>query len=872
MHPNPTTPMMKQYLEIKKDYPDAILFYRMGDFYEMFFDDAVTAAPVLDIALTSRNPNDENPIPMCGVPCRASQGYIARLIEHGFPVAICEQTEDPSESKGLVKREVVRVITPGMVVESELLEESSHNYILAVCRDARAWGLSCLDLSTADFRVTEIRNLHTLVEEVERIAPREILIPEESSNSPEWNDFLRRFAEVPTTRLPSDAFDRDSARQNLIRLFHTLSLEGFGCEKMRAGLAAAGAVAGHVESTQKQPVSHIRGIQAYTLSDYLVLDETSRRNLELIQNIPDKSKRGTLLEVMDHTVSSMGARLLKTWILYPLRNAVEIRRRQDAVQDACREPAMVRNIRKFLKQVADLDRIGTRVVMKRCTPRDLLALGSSLARIPEILEPLENLRADLYRTDSTGDLDDLLSLAALLQRAIRDDAPIALHEGGLIQTGYHSGLDELIRLGTDGKNELARLEAEERQRTGIGTLKVRYNKVFGYFIEVSKAQAPHVPAHYIRKQTLVNAERYITEELKEFEWKILGAAERRTDLEYRIFLEICEEVARLHDRIQRITAFLARVDCLLCLAVLAEQNNYARPEINEEGIIRIDEGRHPVIEKMLPAERFIPNSLFMDMAEHQMMVITGPNMAGKSTVLRQTALHVLMAQMGSFIPARKASIAITDRIFTRVGALDNLAGGQSTFLVEMQETAGILHNATPDSLVILDEMGRGTSTYDGFSIAWAIVCYLHDLKGRGVKTLFATHYHELIELEKRKPRVKNFHIAVREQDGEIFFLHKLCAGGTNRSYGIHVARLAGIPDKVISHARNILQDIESGRKRFTGAAQPRPAPSAHEQLRLFQPPENPVITRLQSLDILHMTPLDALNCLNELFMIVQEKP
>jgi DNA mismatch repair protein MutS len=863
--------MMKQYLEIKKDYPDAILFYRMGDFYEMFFQDAETAAPVLEIALTSRNRNDDFPVPMCGIPCRAGQGYIARLIDRGFKVAICEQMEDASQSKGLVKREVVRVITPGMILENELLEEKSNNFILAVTAEGDVVGLSSLDISTADFRVMETRDMSAMIEEADRISPREILISEAMAQKTEWQPFLTHFSSTFITRLKSAVFGPDAGRERMIQHFNTLSLEGFGCEAFRAGIGAAAALLAHVENTQKQSLAHIRKIETYTLSDFLIIDDNSRRNLELMQNLQNGDRLGSLLNVLDQTVTAMGARLLKLWIQYPLRNKHAICLRQDAVAEALVQIQTAREIREILKQVVDLERISIRIVMARCTPRDVLALGASLKILPHIMQSVHLFQSGLYRKSPVDDLADMNALSDLIERSIRDDAPLGLHEGGLIKAGFNSELDELIQISSDGKSWLARLEMEEKRATGINSLKVRYNRVFGYYIEIPRSQSSGIPDHYIRKQTLVNAERYITEDLKQFEMKITGAEERRAELEYRLFQDICKEIQHHHARIQQVAEFVARLDCLLNLAVIADQNAYTRPEINENGIIQVDDGRHPVIEKMIQAERFTPNSLFMDNTENQIMIITGPNMAGKSTVLRQTALHVLMAQMGSFIPARNATICITDRIFTRVGALDNLASGQSTFLVEMQETANILHNATPISLVIMDEIGRGTSTYDGFSIAWAVVCFLHDLKGYGVKTLFATHYHELTEVEKLKPRVKNFNIAVKEKNDEIIFLRKLLKGGTNRSYGIQVARLAGIPDTVINHAHDILNDIESGRRRFTGISKAGVSScrSAHEQLRLFKHPENPALERLRTLDIINMTPLESLNCLNELFMLVK---
>jgi DNA mismatch repair protein MutS len=856
-----STPMLKQYLAIKRDYPDAILFYRMGDFYEMFFEDAEVASRVLEITLTSRNKNDESPVPMCGVPHRAASAYIARLIEHGFKVAVCDQMEDPALAKGLVKREVVRVITPGMIIDEEFLDARSNNFILAASQAAGIWGLAYLDISTGTFRAAESPQGAAVIEEARRVAPREILLPESSRSARDQAWPVGIFPEVALTYLEDKAFDYRRSYERLTEQFQTLTLEGFGCERFRPGVSAAGALLHYVGETQKQKTAHLSRLEAYPLDSGLVIDEVSRQNLELVRNIRTGSRRGTLLAVLDHTRTPMGARLLQDWLRHPLREPAAIEQRQDAVAEAREKAAVRRELREQLQSVRDLERIGSKIVMGQANARDLVALKRSLQTLPAIRAELGRLAAPLLVPAEPS--DDLDRLGSLIEAAIREDAPPTVNEGGLIKPGFNPELDELVRIGSDAKGYLARLEVQEKERTGITTLKVSYNKVFGYYIEVPKTRADSVPAHYVRKQTLVNAERYITDELKGFETRVLGAEEQRAALEHRLFQEIRAEAAGHHSRIQSVAGFLAQLDCLLSLAEIADHNAYCRPRIRADGCIRIEDGRHPVVEKMITAERFVPNSLAMDDTENQVLIITGPNMAGKSTVLRQVALMVIMAQMGSFVPARQAEIGMVDRIFTRVGALDNLSQGQSTFMVEMQETANILNNATERSLVILDEIGRGTSTFDGLSIAWAVAEHLHDLNGKGVKTLFATHYHELTELADRKPRVRNFNIAVREWNEEIIFLRKLVPGGTNRSYGIQVARLAGIPAAVIDRARKILYSIESGEHAFAGPAPAspgtRPAP---RQLDLFRSAESQVLERLRGLDISQLTPLDAMNLLS----------
>ncbi len=866
MHPLKATPMIKQYLSIKGNYPDAVLFYRMGDFYEMFFDDAKLASRILEITLTSRNKKDESPIPMCGIPFRAAQGYISRLIGHGCKVAICDQVEDPSTAKGLVKRDVVRVITPGMIVDNELLDEKSNNYVLALSRNNDVAGISYLDLSTGTFRLSESTDLRFVMDEIQRVSPSEIILPESSKNDRFFSSIINLLPEKSVTFLDDNAFEYKKGNERLIDQFKTISLKGFGCENLKAGIRAAGALMFYVRETQKQKIEHIRSVETYSLTHHLIVDDSTCRNLELITNILSGSKQGTLLGIIDKTITSMGGRLLKRWIRYPLINEGEIRLRLDAVEDAKNNIQVRRDIRESLKSVYDLERLGSKISMGYSNARDLVAIKNSINSLPDIFSSLSYLKAELFKWNE--DVDNLYQLAKLIERAIREDAPPTINEGGIIKPDFNQKLYELIEITRQGKNWLAKLEAQEKKTTGITSLKVRYNKVFGYYIEVPNTRLNAVPDHYIRKQTLVNAERFITDELKKYEDDILDAHDKIASLEYKIFNDIRQEVIKNNTYIQKIAKFLADLDILCAFAEVADQNGYNRPEITTDGIILIEDGRHPVVEKMILGERFVPNSIKMDNNENQILIITGPNMAGKSTVLRQVALLVLMAQMGSFVPAKKASISITDRIFTRVGALDNLSQGQSTFMVEMQETADILNNATGQSLVIMDEIGRGTSTFDGLSIAWAVAEYLHDIKAGGVKTLFATHYHELTELAKIKKRVKNYNIEVSEWNDEIIFLRKLIEGGTDRSYGIQVARLAGIPDTVIKRAKKILFNIENGERKLNGSSffpdAGNTLKKGQVQLNLFRGPESFVIEKLQKLDTLKITPLEALNYLNKL--------
>jgi len=859
------TPMIQQYLSVKDDYPDALLFYRMGDFYEMFFEDAEKASQLLNITLTSRNKNVASPIPMCGVPFKAAKNYISKLINQGYKVAICDQVEDPSKAKGLVKREVTRVVTPGTVLEDDLLEAKSHNFVLAMEIRDDLVGLAYLDVSTGKFRLTETPGFTDALDEVKRISPSEILFSVEVESHAIYRELEAKLEGHYLTFVDQRDFEYAGSKQRLLALFNTLSLEGFGCENFNAGVCAAGALVAYAQDTQKQSVAHVQNLETYVLGQYLLFDERSYQNLEIERNLRNGGTRGTLIGVIDKTLTAMGGRRLREWIRYPLVDPHQIGLRHDAVEESLENLRTTQGLREHLKKIQDIERIQGKITMGHANARDLAALKRSLMTLPEIRELLNDFSSPGFHPELQFDI--LGDLAGLMEAAIREDAPPTIQEGGIIKPGYHAELDELIQISRDGKGWLVKLEAREREATGITALKVRYNKVFGYYLEVPKARLAHVPEHYVRKQTLVNAERFITEELKQFESKVLGAEDRRAALEYRIFQDIRQKIIDHKDDLQATAQFIARLDCLTALAVVADENDYSRPELNPEGRIRIQDGRHPVIEKMISGERFVPNSVELD-EQQQVLIITGPNMAGKSTILRQVALTTLMAQAGSFVPAGHASLGITDRIFTRVGALDNLSQGLSTFLVEMQETANILNNATADSLVIMDEIGRGTSTFDGLSIAWAVAEYLHDLNGKGVKTLFATHYHELTELAQKKERVRNYNIAVKEWNDEIIFLRKLVEGGTNRSYGIQVARLAGIPGKVVRRAKKILSRIENAEHENTGEPNPKGlesrAGTQQVQLELFTSPGQEIIQKIKTLDITSMSPLDALNTLDAL--------
>lgn len=866
------TPMMRQYLEIKADHSDSILFFRLGDFYEMFLDDAVKASRILDITLTSRNKNSDGAdVPLCGIPYHSANPYIAKLIEAGEKVAICEQVEDPKSVKGIVRREVVRVVTPGLVVDADCLSPKENNYILSLATSGEAWGVAYLDLSTGEFRLTELDGSSAACAEAACVNPREILVPSAFRENGYLANLSGMTAERIVTFVDDWVYDTDYAGRVFRNQFGVESPDALGCEEFPAGVLAAAAVLHYLEETQKGKAAHVSTIIPYKTREFLVLDETARRNLELTATMSDGKRRGSLLGLMDRTVTAMGGRKLKQWINYPLINLQQIKERQDAVEELL-SAGLRGEIVEQLTGVYDLERLNGRISLASASAKDLVALRESLQRIPSLLDVLMPLSSALIRLLVDG-IDPLTDLVDLIGGGIVENPPFSLREGGIIADGYHAELDDLRSISREGKGYIARLEAKERERTGIPSLKIRYNKVFGYYIEVTRANLAGIPADYIRKQTLANAERYITPELKEYEEKVLGAEERITELEYNLFQDIRVTVAAQSDRIARTADRLATLDVLVSLAELAHERGYSRPVVDEGDVIAITDGRHPVIEAMSLGERFVPNDVLLDGSENQLLMITGPNMAGKSTFMRQVALTVLMAQMGSFVPASESRIGVVDRIFTRVGAADNLARGQSTFMVEMTEAAQILRDATPRSLVVLDEIGRGTSTFDGVSIAWAVAEYLHDRPDHAAKTLFATHYHELTELAVTRGRIKNFNIAVKEWNDQIIFLRKIVPGGASHSYGIQVARLAGLPLTVIERAREILLNLEKGE--FSAEGMPRiaggrkSAPPKHSpQLSLFGGGSDRVVERLKELNLSTMTPLEALNVLDELKRMV----
>ncbi|MBW1861682.1 MAG: DNA mismatch repair protein MutS, partial [Deltaproteobacteria bacterium] len=860
---NLMTPMLKQFMANKGDYPDAILFFRMGDFYEMFFDDAKVASKILGITLTSRGNYNGKKIPMCGVPHHSSRSYIAKLIENGRKVAICEQTEDPKKSKGIVKREVVRVVTPGSVVEYGDVDSKTSLYMAAISGGDKRYGLAYVDLSTGEFRVTEIEDWDELLDELGRIGPAELLIPENDDLSERRGLSLYRMEIIS-----KDTFDEGRAEHLLKEQLGVRSLAGFGCSEMGQGIIAAAVVVHYLQDTQKSKPVHIKEIVSYRLGDFMFLDESTSWNLELFKTMRRQSMKGSLFQILDRTVTPMGSRLMKRWIAYPLLDLNHIRCRLAAVTVFRDDRIFREEIKDQLEGIYDLERLNGRISLGRANARDLVALKLSVFRLPAIKKRLADATSELLN-DIVTKLDTLQDIARLIEGAICDDPPVSLKEGGIIREGYHKELDRLITISRDGKDWIAGLATSEQKRTGISNLKIGYNKVFGYYIEISRTNLHLVPSDYIRRQTLVNGERYITESLKEYEESVLGAEERRVELECKIFERIRENVALENQRIKETARLIGEVDALAGLAETAELNSYTCPEVNDGGMINIEDGRHPVIEQTVKNEDFVPNDIHLDDKEQQLLIITGPNMAGKSTVLRQTALTVLMAQMGSFVPASKAVIGIVDRIFTRIGASDDLARGESTFMVEMNETANILRHATIKSLVILDEIGRGTSTYDGLSIAWAVAEALHDRDRKGVRTLFATHYHELTELLTTKHRVKNFNIAVKEWNDQIIFLRKLVPGGTSRSYGIEVARIAGLPEKVIERAREILDNLE--KEDLDEVGRPRMAHSLRKNeqdnilhLNLFKAQDPRIEKWIRELDISSMAPLEALIELNKL--------
>ncbi len=856
------TPMMQQYLKTKAAYPDCILFYRLGDFYEMFFEDAQTASKELELTLTGKNCGAEERAPMCGVPYHAVDGYLARMVNKGYKVAICEQVEDPKSAKGLVKREVTRIVTPGTNIDPMNLEESKNNYLCAISYFGGPFGLAICDVSTGEFLATEVEDPGHLMDELIRFDPKEVLCNEsfKMSGFPE-EEFMQR-TNTTIHALPEGSFAEDHTTMVLTTHFKVAGIEGLGLMDMPCAAASAGAVLTYLFETQKNSLDQILTLKPYLQSAYLMLDSASRRNLELTETLREKERKGSLLWVLDKTKTAMGARRLRSMINAPLVEKKKIDRRLAAVGELKDKVIPREELREYLNSVYDLERLMTRITYQTANARDLLAFRTSLSLLPAVKTVLSEFDAELLR-DCRDRFDPLTDLYELVDQSIIEDPPITLREGGLIKAGYDAEVDRLRAAETDGTGWLKNLEEKEREETGIKNLRVRYNKVFGYYIEVTNSFLDKVPDRYQRKQTLTNGERFITPELKEMEDTILGARERLIALEYEIFSGIRNRLAEEVSRIHNTAEILSALDVYASLARVAETEHYVCPSIHEDGIINIKDGRHPVVEKMTGQGKFVPNDCLLDTDQNRISIITGPNMAGKSTYMRQVALIVLMAQMGSFVPAESAHIGLVDRIFTRVGASDDLARNLSTFMVEMTEVANILRNATKNSLLILDEIGRGTSTFDGLSIAWAVVEHISDPKLCGARTLFATHYHELTDLEGKLGNVNNYRIAVKESGESIVFLRKIVPGGTDKSYGIQVARLAGVPASVIRRATEIAENLNREKLKVDPSVR-EAEDNAGVQLSLFDPLPNPVIEELKELDLTNMTPLEALNLLHKL--------
>ena len=870
------TPMMKQYMQTKEEYKDCILFYRLGDFYEMFFDDALTASKELEITLTGKNCGLEERAPMCGIPYHAVDSYLNRLVSKGYKVAICEQVEDPKTAKGIVKQEVIRVVTPGTNLDTQGLDETKNNYIMCIVYMADRYGLSIADVTTGEYLVTELDSQTKLLDELYKFMPSEIVCNEAFYMSGMDLDDLKNRLHMAIYSLEAWYFDDALCRETLQEHFKVASLEGIGLSDCECGMIASGALLKYLEETQKNSLSHMSRLTRYATGNYMVLDSATRRNLELVETLREKQKRGSLLWVLDKTKTAMGARTLRKYVEQPLIDKESIVKRLDAVAELKDNAICREEIREYLNPVYDLERLVGKITYQSANPRDLIAFQSSLSMLPSVKYILKDMESDLLR-EIYEELDPLEELCDLVGRAIQEEPPLAMKEGGIIKDGYNDEVDRLRKAKSEGKNWLADLETREREKTGIKNLRIRYNKVFGYYLEVTNSFKELVPDYYTRKQTLANAERYIIPELKELEDTILGAEDKLCALEYELYCEVRNTIAAELTRIQRTAKAVAKLDVIASLALVAERNNYVRPKINEKGVIDIRDGRHPVVEKMIPNDMFIANDTYLDDKKQRISIITGPNMAGKSTYMRQAALIVLMAQLGSFVPASSANIGLVDRIFTRVGASDDLASGQSTFMVEMNEVANILRNATNKSLLILDEIGRGTSTFDGLSIAWAVVEYISNSKLLGAKTLFATHYHELTELEGKISNVNNYCIAVKEKGDDIVFLRKIVKGGADKSYGIQVAKLAGVPDPVINRAKEIVEELVTAD--ITGKVKDiavqgsetkkKPQKKLDEvdltQFSLFDTvKDDDVLNELKELDISHMTPMDAMNKLYQL--------
>jgi DNA mismatch repair protein MutS len=848
------TPLMKQYFNIKEKYKDAIVFFRLGDFYEMFGEDAEKASRILQIALTTRDKSKEEPVPMCGIPYFASESYISKLIKAGYKVAICEQMEEPKEAKGIVQRDIVRVITPGTHVPENPKENS---YIISLFPSGDIHGIAVIDISIGSLIVYE--TVENIEDEMYRFEPREILIPQSIKDNIHYKESLNNFY---TSIYDDWYFDYSEAYKTLLRHLKVSSLDGYGCDGMTAAISAAGALVNYLEDTQKETFS-LKKVTILRRDYHMFLDAATQRNLELTHNLKDNSQNGTLLWVLDETLTPMGGRYLRASVLKPLIDIHEIKKRQDAIEYLIEDYELLEELRTSLRKIQDLERLSAKVLSKSANARDLIAIKNSIAYLPKIKKSLGSSK-DLYLSSIAEEISEFISLSKLIEKAVVDNPPISIRDGSIIKDGYNTDVDELRDISTKGKDFIAGLEHKERQRTGISSLKVRYNRVFGYYIEVTKSNLHMVPDDYIRKQTLVGGERFVTPDLKEYETKILGAEERLKNLEYQIFQEILDDMQNESDLLSKTASALSTVDFLASLSVVAKRYNYVKPSVNESGAIEIADGRHPVLERVPANERFIPNSIYIDNKDNRLLIITGPNMAGKSTFMRQTALIVIMAQIGSFVPTSDAKIGIADRIFTRIGASDFLTKGQSTFMVEMIEVSNIIHNATEKSLILLDEVGRGTSTFDGISIAWAVAEYI--LNEINARTLFATHYNELTELSLTHDGVRNYNVSVKEWGDEIIFLRKIENGPADKSYGIQVARLAGLPEDIINRAKEVLANLEKEELNETGRPKfaDRKTKKGSVQLDLFSSATESVITEIINLDLKQLSPEDALNKLIEI--------
>lgn len=868
------TPMMQHYLKTHEEYKDCILFYRLGDFYEMFFDDAKVVSKELELTLTGKSCGAEERAPMCGIPYHAAETYLTRLVKKGYKVAICEQVEDPKLAKGMVKREVTRVVTPGTTLNAQALDETKNNYIMCIAYIGDHYGISSADITTGDYYVTEVDSERKLLDEVNKYQPTEIICNEAFYISGIDIDDMKNRMGIVVYSLDAWYFSDETAQMTLKDHFKVRDLEGLGLADYDSGVIAAGALLKYLYETQKTTLSNLVAIHPYTTGKFMIIDSSTRRNLELVETLREKQKRGSLLWVLDKTRTAMGARTLRSFVEQPLIERAEIEERYDAIDEFNTNAITREEIREYLNPVYDLERLITRVTYQTANPRDLIAFRNSIHMLPPIKTLMSDFQSPLLKR-LYEQLDTLDELYELIERSIAEEPPLTLHDGGILKEGYNEEVDRLRKAKTDGKSWLADLEAKEREKTGIKNLKIKYNKVFGYYLEVTNSFKDMVPDYFTRKQTLANAERFITPELKELEDVILGAEDKLIVLEYELFREVRQKVADEVVRIQKTAKAVAQIDVFASLATVAEQNNYCRPKLNEKGLIDIKDGRHPVVERMIQNEMFVANDTYLDNGSNRVSIITGPNMAGKSTYMRQSALIVLMAQIGSFVPAKSAKIGIVDRIFTRVGASDDLASGQSTFMVEMSEVANILRNATSNSLLILDEIGRGTSTFDGLSIAWAVVEHISNPRLLGAKTLFATHYHELTELEGKLNSVNNYCIAVKEKGDDIVFLRKIVKGGADKSYGIQVAKLAGVPDNVIERAKEIVEELSNNditeivqnisAEGSSKRSKPKLDEVDLEQISLLDTMDNDtILNELKELDLGQMTPIEAMNKLYEL--------